>query len=212
MLYIGPPASGVGNVDQASYQYVPKAWQDYFYNSLTPALRQRDSMAGVAPPMAAGWVSPATMQNQAVFANTFVVGGHLSTGLPIANNVYYLDHNGNGRYDSGETAWTDSSGPYQAGDALLAGKAPPIGTVGVAGVYYLDVNHNGQCDPGEALLQDPTQIHGVQNQLAYRDLDGWGQWTSDDPIWDDANGNGSYDIGETILYAASAPLQAGQWG
>jgi chitodextrinase len=213
MATLSITAATPSSTDTAPNQYIPPEWQSYFYNNLTAALRQRDVMAGLTPPVAQGWLDKAR-------ADTVIVNGTVqSGGLPIANNIAYLDRNGNGQYDPGETAWVLSplqtnefDTTYQPGDTLLTATAPPTGTKGITGVYYQDLNNNGQYDPGEELLQNVNLIQGVQGQLAYRDINGVGYWQSGDPIWYDANGNGQYDTGETVIYHTSVLPQPGDLG
>ena len=198
-----PPA------DAAPDQYIPPEWQSYFYDQLTAGLRQRDVMTGLNPPPARGWLDPGA---DAVFVGT--AGDAAANGLQVATGVAFLDRNGNGQYDAGETAWVAAAqgSAYQPGDALLAGAAPPAGTPGVTGVYYQDLNHNGRLDPGEALLRNVNTIQGVAGQLAYRDLGGVGHWVAADPIWYDANKDSRFDAGDPVLYAGSAAPQPGDLG
>ncbi|HEX3357931.1 MAG TPA: fibronectin type III domain-containing protein, partial [Tepidisphaeraceae bacterium] len=170
--------------DTASNQYIPPEWQDYFYNSLTPAVRSMVQIVGL-PQSAQGWLDPHDM--------TIIDGqvqGLFSASDPYDHKaVYYHDTNENQQFDPGEAVWFGTS-TYHTGDQIIAGAGVQDGTAGSSGLLSsqdpstIDADH--PFDLSKVLLVDPNEIKGVQGQLAYRDVNGAGYWQSGDPIWVDA--------------------------
>ena len=196
--------------DTAPNEYIPPSYLSDFYSNLTAVLRQRIALVrehlGANPyPAARQWLDIGTG------GDTVIAGGAIVT-LQVAPNILFSDSNGTGQFDPWESAWVVKPGEnsvYNSGDQVLFGSTPAVGTPGRTGVYYADFNGNGQYDPGEALPTDPSQIHGAQGTEFYADLQGIGKWAVGDPIWDDTDGDGIYQAGDTIRYGNASQLQAG---
>src|SRR5207253_3068330 len=90
----------------------------------------------------------------------------------------FVDTNGNGHWDSGETVVYDTNrtGSYSAGDPVLYGSTPSAGTVLRADskILFVDSNRNGLWDSGEAVVYD-------------------------------SNGNGVFDSGEPVIAGPAPP-------
>lgn len=206
------------HANTAPNQYIPPDWQTYFYNKLTAGLRQQMELlpgAALTPPPAALWLDASD--------TTFA-------GAPVYYNglrLIFHDLNGNGQLDPGESAWIDSSGlgTYVAGESVIAGPTPAVGTPG--GAYtgdFIDTDWNGTSDhdanstysmyiPGkDVLVPNPSLIQGQSGLYYYEDIGGVGHWQANDPVWLDTNGNHTYQTGDQVIYPANATVPVGTWG
>ena len=229
-------ANGMGAppVDQAPNQYIPASWLTDFYGNLTKVLRQRMarvSTGAITPPSASGWLDLG-YNSQSNPGGAFVLSGmptanevkntktdSTNWSLVPASNVVFHDLNGNHILDTDESAWIpragNNTGTYQAGDTVVSGAAPPVGTPSSSGsVYFADPNNNIIYDPPiDTLVPDPTQFHGTPGMYDYRDLAGTGHWAQGDPVWIDSGQTHTYQSNETIIYNPdNVQVPVGTWG
>ncbi len=105
------------------------------------------------------------------------------TSLSADLRILYVDSNGNGVRDPGETVVYDSSnnGLYDLE------------------MKYNDTNFNNKLDPGEAVVWD-SNLNGVYDpKLSFVDLNFNGVWDPGEPVVYDSNLNGVYDSGEPAV-------------
>ncbi len=191
-------APTVANISQN--QFVPDDWQDYFYNTLTPGLRSFDSFAA-----ARGWLdlsaSAAGGPDSVILNGTLQSSSISGISLPTVT-ASLNDKNGNGLYDDGEAVWVPlgSTSAYTAGDPMMMGSAPPVGTSASASIGLIKTFAASSSDYSGVIKRDPGRIQGVGGQLAYRDISGNGQWDIGEPIWNNVNADGTYSTTATTIY------------
>jgi len=106
--------------------------------------------------------------------------------------IEFVDTNGNGVWDPGESIAYDSNGNgvYDTGEPAIAGTAPVPGTSLKfdARIGFVDSNGNSVWDSGEFVVYDPYVDAAYSSKLMYID----------------SNNNNVWDKGETIAYDADA--------
>jgi YD repeat-containing protein len=198
---------GAATLDQAPDQYIPQDWQDYFYNTLTPALRQRivavpNPATSLTVPAAAGWLD--------LTADMF-----LQNKPVAASNLFFVDLNANGTWDPatsgnpGETLWEGTS-TYE-GQGVLAGSTVPSQTTGRGGVYIIDKNGTGVYASNDVLVPRPALIQGTTGTYAYEDIPGIGKYQLSDPVWEVSGDSPAYEPDDDTMVTGTAPA-AGTWG
>jgi len=183
-------------VDQAPNQYIPQVWQNYFYNTLTAALREKITQLptggpnAVTIPHASGWLSVVSPQSLGAPA----AAGLLTNGLFPATNVWFHDLNGNGLLDPSESEVVSANPPG----------APNSSTQ----VWYIGPNSNGIYDPNQdVIVPDPWMIQGTSGQYDYCDLTGSGQYVTGDPVW---AGGSVFQTGDTVIAGSPTPGMYGR--
>lgn len=152
----------------APYLYLPQEYQDYFYNVLTKAIRERCAATGDTAPQAYGWGwydAGDTVIREG--ASGWQDKANLIPGKNIC--VYFRDANGNGICDSGEYVWQDTNNNHIfdfGTDKVLSGT--PAATNNKEwgkqkGLFYFDENNNGQLDDNEAVWKDNSS--GILNDM-----------------------------------------------
>jgi len=120
--------------------------------------------SGVSLPSANQLQINVTVSNFGTGSETFIVN---ATGKVVLKNdpkITFFDVNGNGVWNSGETIIydTDSSSTYTAGDVLIVGTAPPIGTFlsTDTNLRFVDSNYQNVWKAGETIAYD-TSLNGL---------------------------------------------------
>jgi hypothetical protein len=105
-----------------------------------------------------------TVSNLGLGSETFTVN---ATGKVVLKNdpkITFVDANGNGVWNSGETIIydTDSSSTYTAGDVVVVGTAPAIGTFlsTDTNLRFVDSNYQNVWKAGETIAYD-TNLNGL---------------------------------------------------
>ena len=107
--------------------------------------------------------------------------------------IRFVDTNGNGVWDQGESIVYDQNGNglYDAGEPVIAGTAPAVGTALKvdARLAFYDFNNNGTWDSGEFVVYDSSVNSIYDPKLMYVD----------------SNNNNVWDPGEPIIYKGKTP-------
>ncbi len=204
----------------APFQDIPASYQSYFYGvltaalrkyaaSVTPALRRYAGEANVPATRAGSWLNANLVTSPWVptwGGSTIVADGQVFSGASVhLLHVFFVDTNGNGVFDPGESAWADpsnySTSQYYDTAELVAGPAPAERTQGIGTwLPWIDLNGNGQRDPGELIVEEPALIQGTKGLMTFH---GGIQWNPALPIWQDTSGDGLWQPGEPIFYAGN---------
>ncbi len=148
----------------------------------------------------------------------------LGTSLKSDANVKFVDANGNGVWDPGETVVydTDSNGLYDTGEPVIAGTAPTNGALLKADpkIRFVDSNGNNVWDGGEAIIYDTNSDNVYDTadsviplalktdpKLKFVDSDNNNVWDPGETVVYDTNNNGVYDTGPLAepIIAGRAP-------
>jgi YD repeat-containing protein len=166
--------TGTAAVDQSPNQYIPQVWQNYFYTTLTAALRQKITQlptggpSAVTIPHASGWLSPYMVL--------------LSNNLFSATNIHFNDLNGNGLLDP---------------DEMRSISLTSTSSTNCSNAWYVGSNSNGIYVAGQdAIVADPWMIQGTSGAYEYCDLTGSGQYSPGDPVW---AGGSVFQSGDTVI-------------